>query len=184
MSDTVGRSTTGGRPPRAAGAVPSAAASNVRRVAELEAEALRARSLGERLAAALMAAAGTATFALVHVIWFVVWIALNLGAVKRIPVFDPYPFNFLTLIVSLESIFLAIWILISQNQMVRVADRRAHLDLQINILAEQESTAALRMLGRICEHLGIDVEDATEAALTEETDVEGIATDIDATVPS
>ena len=70
--------------------------------------------------------------------------------------FDPYPFSLLTMIVSLEAIFLSIWILISQNQMTRQADRREHLDLQINLLAEQESTATLRAVHGIAHHLGVD----------------------------
>ena len=76
------------------------------------------------------------------------------------------------MIASLEAIFLSIWILISQNQMSRQADRREHLDLQINLLAEQESTATLRVVNRIAEHLGVDVADcADDATLTRETDI-------------
>lgn len=163
---------------------PGSAKRNVERVAKLESDVLESRTLSARCAAGLMRLCGTATFASVHVVWFAVWIALNLGVVPGAPPFDPYPFNFLTLVVSLESIFLSIWILISQNEMMRVADRRAHLDLQINMLAEQESTAAIRMLQRISERLGIESEETVDAALSEETDVERIVSDIDRTVPS
>ena len=131
-----------------------AASSNVARVAKLEADALDARSLGARCATGLIRFAGTATFATIHLAWFVVWLTVNSGVVPGIRPFDPYPFSFLTLVVSLEAIFLSIWILIGQNEMERLADRRAHLDLQVNMLAEQESTAAIRMLQRISEHLG------------------------------
>src|SRR4029453_7889918 len=110
--------------------------------------------------------------ATIHLGWFVVWLTVNTGLVPGVRAFDPYPFSFLTLVVSLEAIFLSIWILIGQNEMERLADRRAHLDLQINMLAEQESTAAIRMLQRICERLGIPLDDAVDTALTEETDVE------------
>ncbi len=109
---------------------------------------------------------------------------MNTGLVPGVRPFDPYPFSFLTLVVSLEAIFLSIWILIGQNEMERLADRRAHLDLQINMLAEQESTAAIRMLQRISERLGIPPDDTVDTALAEETDVERIATAIDRTVPS
>ena len=163
---------------------PDTSSSNVARVAKLEADALGARSLGARCARGLIRVAGTTTFAVVHLAWFVVWIAVNTGLVPGIRPFDPYPFNFLTLVVSLEAIFLSIWILISQNEMERLADRRAHLDLQINMLAEQESTAAIRMLQRISEHLGIKSDDMVDKALAEETDVERIVTAIDQTVPS
>jgi uncharacterized membrane protein len=163
---------------------PDAPSSNVARIAKLEAEALDARSVSARCAAGLMRFAGTITFAAIHLVWFVVWLAVNTGLVPGVRPFDPYPFSFLTLVVSLEAIFLSIWILINQNQMERQADRRAHLDLQINMLAEQESTAAIRMLQRISEHLGIRSDDAVDTALSEETDVERIVTAIDQTVPS
>jgi uncharacterized membrane protein len=55
----------------------------------------------------------------------------------------------------LEAIFLSIFVLLSQNRLTRQAEKRAHLDLQVNLLAEQESTIALQLLQRICEHLGI-----------------------------
>jgi len=163
---------------------PGTPSGNVARVAKLESDALGARSLGARCATGLIRVAGTTTFAVVHLVWFVAWVAVNTGVVLGTRPFDPYPFNFLTLVVSLEAIFLSIWILISQNEMERLADRRAHLDLQINMLAEQESTAAIRMLQRISEHLGIKPDDTVDTALSEETDVERIVTAIDQTVPS
>jgi uncharacterized membrane protein len=58
-------------------------------------------------------------------VWFASWILVNSERVASIKPFDPYPFSLLTMIVSLEAIFLSIWILISQNQMTRQADRRA-----------------------------------------------------------
>src|SRR5207249_1655562 len=99
--------------------------------------------------------AGSSLFIVLHIIWFTVWIILNLGSVHIIHSFDPYPFTFLTMVVSLEAIFLSIFVLISQNRMAHQADRRAHLDLQINLLAEQENTMMLRMLETLCERHGI-----------------------------
>ena len=178
------RSSTGQTGSEARYCPPDTASGNVARVAKLETDALGARSLGARCATGLIRFAGTMAFAAVHLVWFVVWLVVNIGVVPGVRPFDPYPFNFLTLVVSLEAIFLSIWILIGQNEMERLADRRAHLDLQINMLAEQESTAAIRMLQRISEHLGIPADDTVDAALAEETDVERIATAIDETVPS
>jgi uncharacterized membrane protein len=175
---------TGSGPQPSQDCPPDTPSTNVERVAKLEADALSARSLSARCAAGLMRFAGTIAFAAIHLVWFVVWLAVNAGLVPGVQPFDPYPFNFLTLVVSLEAIFLSIWILINQNQMERLADRRAHLDLQINMLAEQESTAAIRMLQRISERLGIPSDDTVDAALAEETDVERIVTAIDETVPS
>lgn len=173
-----------GRGPVSPSAVESAVQANVRRIARLEEDQLRARSLSERIAGVLMRAAGTASFAVAHVVWFVAWIAINAGLVPRINAFDPFPFNLLTMIVSLEAIFLSIWILISQNQMTRQADRRAHLDLQINLLAEQESTATLRVVSRIAKHLGVAPDTSVNTALAEETDLDHLVSRMDEALPN
>jgi uncharacterized membrane protein len=157
---------------------------NVGRIAKLEEEQLRARSISERIAATVTQAAGTAIFAIAHLVWFIVWIVMNGKWVHGIKPFDPFPFNLLTMLVSLEAIFLSIWILISQKQMTRQAERRAHLDLQINLLAEQESTATLRIVHDIAEHLGIrDRGSRGDAALVEETDIERLVSRVDEALP-
>jgi uncharacterized membrane protein len=157
---------------------------NVAEIARLEEEQIRARTVTERIAGVVTRAAGTAAFATVHLVWFAAWLIVNGGFVPGVEPFDPFPFNLLTMIVSLEAIFLSIWILISQNQMSRLADRRAHLDLQINLLAEQESTATLRVVNRIAEHLGVDLADcAADETLTRETNVGGLASAVEATLP-
>jgi uncharacterized membrane protein len=159
-------------------------ARNVEQVATLEAKHFHALSIAERIAARLTSAVGSATCAAIHVGWFSGWIAINSGYVSAFEPFDPYPLSFLTLVVSLEAIFLAIWILISQNQLTRAADRRAHLDLQVNLLAEQEATAALGMLRRLCEHFGIKSEQpAIEAALAQKTDVAEIEATMTESLP-
>lgn len=158
---------------------------NVRQIARLEEQQLHARSASERIAGAVTRVAGTAVFAVAHLVWFASWILINSGRVARIKPFDPFPFNLLTLIVSLEAIFLSLWILISQNQMTRQAERRAHLDLQINLLAEQESTATLRAVHGIAQHLGVDpTKYVTDPSLAEETDVEHLASRMDEAMPS
>ena len=118
---------------------------NIRAIARLENEALHQRSLTGRISDGVTRFAGSSVFIVLHIIWFSLWIILNMGRVRGIHPFDPYPFTFLTMVVSLEAIFLSIFVLISQNRMAHQADRRAHLDLQINLLAEQENTLMLRM---------------------------------------
>jgi len=71
--------------------------------------------------------------------------------------FDPFPYQFLTLVVSLESIFLSLFILMSQNRSTNQADQRNHLDLQINLLAEHENTKMLQMLQALCAHHGLAI---------------------------
>ena len=173
-----------GRPGLAGLRVDSQVLVNVRQIARLEEQQLHARSASERIAGAVTRAAGTAVFAVAHLVWFASWILINSARVARIKPFDPYPFNLLTMIVSLEAIFLSIWILISQNQMTRQADRRAHLDLQVNLLAEQESTATLRAVHGIAQHLGVDpAMYLPDAPLAEETDIEHLASRMDEVMP-
>src|ERR1700704_1957978 len=69
--------------------------------------------------------------------------------------FDPFPFPFLTMTVSLEAIFLALFVLASQNTLTGQADKRSHLDLQIDLLAEREMTAVLQLLQDIAQHLEV-----------------------------
>jgi uncharacterized membrane protein len=73
--------------------------------------------------------------------------------------FDSFPFVFLTLVVSLEAIVLTLLALMSQKRLLKEADARAHLELQINLLVEQESTMTLRMVRRLCDHFGLEEEE-------------------------
>jgi uncharacterized membrane protein len=156
---------------------------NVAQIAKLEEEQIWARGLSQRIALAVTRAAGTSTFALAHLVWFASWIAINTGWVRRLRPFDPFPFNLLTTVVSLEAIFLSIWILISQNDMARQSDRRAHLDLQVNLLAEQESTETLRLVKHIADRLGVSTGAAADDTLEVETDLEHLASTMDETLP-
>jgi len=113
------------------------------------------RTTEERLADAITDFSGRMYFVYFHIVWFAIWILINLGYFGIKP-FDPYPFGLLTMIVSLEAIFLATFVLISQNRLSAEADRRADLDLQMDLLAEYELTRVIKMLDMIQDHLGID----------------------------
>ena len=95
-------------------------------------------------------------FVYIHLIWIGSWVVVNLGWLGIRP-FDPYPFGLLTMIGSLEAIFLSTFVLISQNRMAAAADRRAELDLQISLLSEHEVTQAIKMLDAIVQHLGVPI---------------------------
>lgn len=166
--------------PKTAGTPPL---TNIQTIAKLEEEALRRRTAMERVGDRLVPFAGSPTFALLHVIWFGVWIAMNQGLVPGVPIFDPYPFNFLTMTVSLEAIFITIAVLNSQNRMARLTDRRAQLDLQINMLAEQESTAALRLLQRVAERLGVPLGEPAPSELAEKTNVQDLVDKLEEKLP-
>jgi uncharacterized membrane protein len=127
---------------------------NIRTIMRLRVEAARDRGLHERIADAVTLFAGRMTFVYVHAIWFGGWIALNTGRLGIRP-FDPFPYGLLTMIVSLEAIFLATLVLISQNRLSAESERRADLNLQIGLLAEHEMTRALHMLDAIQDKMGI-----------------------------
>jgi len=158
---------------------------NIRAIARLENEALHQRSLTDRVSDSITRFAGSSVFILLHIIWFIVWIVLNVGDIPAIHPFDPYPFTFLTMVVSLEAIFLSIFVLISQNRMAHQADRRAHLDLQINLLAEQENTMMLRMLESLCEQQGIKTTPMKEEihSLFEKTDIHALMHELEKQLP-
>jgi uncharacterized membrane protein len=159
---------------------------NVRAIAALEQAAIRQRTPADRVSDAITRVAGSATFVVIHAIGFTVWIVANVGAFPGVSPFDPYPFAFLTLVVSLEAIFLAIFVLMSQNRMSRLADRRAHLDLQIDLLAEREVTAILKMLRALLEKQGISLDrlDRDVLDLLEDTDVGALADDLEQKLPA
>lgn len=117
----------------------------------------RKKSFQSKIADLLTSFSGSMIFVYVHAIWFGLWIALNVGWIGNKP-FDPFPFSLLTLVVSLEAIFLSTFVLISQNHAGRIADKRADLDLQINLLAEHEITRLLTLMDAVSDHLGVDVD--------------------------
>lgn len=127
---------------------------NMRTILRLRKKAARQRSVQDRIADFITAFSGSMQFLWLHVIWFAAWIVLNSGRVGLAP-FDPFPYGLLTMTVSLEAIFLATFVLISQNRLSREADFRADLDLHIGLLSEHELTRSLRMLDAIQDKLGI-----------------------------
>jgi uncharacterized membrane protein len=158
-------------------------AQNVAAIAALEEGALAQRTPAECAAEWIVGIVGTPKFALLHLGWFAAWILANSGLVLWLPVYDTYPFAFLTLVVSLEAIFLSLAVLVSQNRLTRQADRRAHLDLQINLLAEQESTRTVELLHRIADHLGLREAYADEEELARPTDIREVIAALDQTLP-
>lgn len=156
---------------------------NVKLIAELEERALATRSVGEKIGDAASRVIGSMPFVVFHLIWFAAWILLNLGAIPGIEPFDEFPFGLLTLVVSLEAIFLSLFLLISQNRMTRQADKRSHLDLQINLLAEAETTKILRMLEAIADKVGVSEEERPAPDLDQPTDIVRLATRVEKHIP-
>ena len=155
---------------------------NVEKVTRLEQAAREQRTPADRIAEHIAHFCGSMKFVWVHVIWFGGWILFN--SIPGLPHVDPFPFTFLTLIVSLEAIFLTLFVLISQNRMSREADHRAELDLQVNVLAEQEATMVLRILHDISHHLGVKGTASTDLAeLLKETRLDELSKKLDKALP-
>jgi len=158
---------------------------NIRAVADLEERALHERGTANRLSDAISRAVGSIPFVLFHIVWLSGWFILNSGIVPGVQPFDAFPFNFLTLVVSLEVFFVSVFVLISQNRMTRQAERRAHLNLQVDMLAEQELTAILQMVQGLCKKHGVEVlmRDVRLEELAKETDVQSVAAALEDRLP-
>jgi len=150
---------------------------NVEVVRQLEEGAKDERSRSDLVAEAIANFCGSMTFVWVHIFWFGFWILINVTpGIRHI---DPFPFTFLTLVVSLEAIFLSTFILISQNQDTKISERRNHLDLQINLLSEQENTKMIKMLQAIADKIGADLSHDQEVQeLSKPTEPEGLVRQI------
>ena len=153
---------------------------NIRTVARIQHEVAQRRTFAQRATDRVASFASHESTIFVHAAWFAIWIAANAGLLPLRP-FDPFPFTLLTTIVSLEAIFLTLFVMASQNRLTREADRRAHLDLQVNLLAEQEMTVVLQMLKEICEHLGLrdTIQSRKFLELAKRTDVSQLAQNLE-----
>jgi uncharacterized membrane protein len=140
---------------------------NIEVIKQLEDAARQQRTRSDLVAEAVARFCGSMTFVWVHILWFAVWLVLN--TVPGITHIDPFPFTFLTLVVSLEAIFLSTFILISQNHERKLSERRNNLDLQINLLSEQENTRMIEMLRGIAEKVGCEIPNAREVRTLSET---------------
>lgn len=152
---------------------------NIRTIIQLRHKSHSERTLQDRIADAITDFSGRMSFVYIHIAWFLTWIVLNSGLLG-FPPFDPFPYGLLTMIVSLEAIFLATFILISQNRQDKENDRRADLALHIGLLNEHEVTRALQMLDAIQEKLGIiDHANSELADLEMETKPEDVLAEIE-----
>jgi len=152
---------------------------NIRTIIQLRQKAADERSLQDRIADAITFFSGHMLFVYVHIVWFGVWILLNDGRLG-LPAFDPFPYGLLTMVVSLEAIFLSTFVLISQNRLSEESERRADLALHIDLLTEHELTRVLQMLEAIQDKMGIvNDEDSELADLEMETKPEDVLAEIE-----
>ncbi len=151
---------------------------NIRTIIRLRLKTSRERSVQDRAADAITSFSGSMVFVYLHIAWFSIWVLLNTGRFGVHP-FDPFPYGLLTLVVSLEAIFLSALVLITQNRLSDEGEHRADLDLHIGLLAEHELTRVLQMLDAIQDKLGVANHAASELAdLEMETRPEDVLAEI------
>ena len=157
----------------------SVLARNIRTLQERRQREEVAATFEERVADAITRFTGSMRFVYLHVVIFGAWIIINLGAIPWVPRFDP-SFVILAMVASVEAIFLSTFILITQNRMTATAEKRAELDLQINLLAEHEVTKLVAMVAAVADRLGVKTEvDEEISELKEDVVPEAVLDEID-----
>ena len=136
------------------------------------------RSRMEVLADRMIGVASSTPFLTIHAIIFVAWILWNVPGIP-LPRFDPYPYGMLTTIVSLEAIFLSIFVLMTQSRESRIGELREELTLQVNLRMEEEITKTLHLVAGLYARLGLKMADDPELrAMLEPLDPKKIENDL------
>jgi uncharacterized membrane protein len=115
----------------------------------------------DRVADRITSFAGSLNFVYLHSVWFGIWVLLNVGLLGASVEFDKFPFGLLTMIVSLEAIFLSTFVMVSQNRQAARADLRAELDFETNLRSEIWAVHMGQALGIDATH----VEDVVKRAI-------------------
>lgn len=137
-------------------------------------------SAADKVADKITTLGGSNLNIILHIIWFGSWVIINSGMISGFKPFDPFPFSFLTMTVSLEAIFLSMFVLKSQTKQSAAADKRAKIDLQINLIAERENTKLLKLVLEIQQYLGMKQKSDPEIKeLKKKTDMYKIAKILD-----
>lgn len=131
-------------------------------IKSFKAKANAKRTPTEKFADLMTSKFGSISFLLLNALWFGAWIAVNVGWIPALDAFDPFPFGLLTMIVSLEAIFLAIIVLVSQNREARVAELREEIELQISTVSETEITKMIHLLTILLEKQGVKIDEDPE----------------------
>jgi uncharacterized membrane protein len=152
------------------------AAKNIESIVNLEREDHAELSPLHRLSHRLGWFVGTVYFVMVQCVAILVWVLLNAGPLHLAHPFDPYPFSLLSVVLSTEAVLLTSFVLIRQSAIDLQSERRNHLDLQINLLAEEKVTTMLNLLRGVAARLDVDMSDHRQSEeQAQKTPVESIA---------
>jgi uncharacterized membrane protein len=149
---------------------------NIDAILRLEKQDEERLGIHHRVFHAIGSFVGTVPFIMLQCVAVACWVALN-GSFPRYAV-DTFPFPLLATLLALEAVFLTSCVLIRQNVTDRILEKRDHLELQINLLAEREATRSLRILQKVAKRLNLDDEDCQYDELAHETSVNQIARDL------
>lgn len=146
-----------------------------RAVRALKARHAAQRSPLETAADRLTRVASSGYFLAAHALWFITWILWNTGYIPWLRPIDPFPFGLLTMIVSLEAIFLSIFVLMAQRRESSIAELREEITLQVLLRAEEEVTKTLQLVAGLYPRLGYKLaEDPELADMMKPLDAESI----------
>ena len=126
--------------------LPSFISENIQAIISAEQAANLRRSRSEAIYEFVGGSIGTLNFVALQLIGVILWVVINAALIPSVRPFDPFPFPILNQIIALEAVLMTAFVLMKQNRMSKLADRRAHLDLQINLLTERETTKIIGML--------------------------------------
>jgi uncharacterized membrane protein len=159
--------------------------SHIDLIAKQEHEFLSQRSVSESIGDRVASFAGSIYFVLLHAVVVLFWVLINTNRISGIPRFDPYPYSLLGTVVAIEAVFLASFILMRQTRMTRRAERRDHLNLQIDLISEKEITKVLQLTRAICAQMGLMkvADDAELKELSQETSIETLSQRLEDTLP-
>jgi uncharacterized membrane protein len=159
--------------------IPPTTAKNIESILRLEHEDHAELSALHRLSHRVGWFVGTVYFILGQCVLTLSWVLLNAGPWRLSRPFDAYPFPLLSAVLAMEAVLLTSFVLIRQSATSVQSDRRNHLDLQINLLAEEEITAVLNLVRDIAAKLDVDGHDSPESKeRAKGTPVESIARDL------
>ena len=161
------------------------AEAHIDQIVKQEEDALERRSHAERLADTIGVFAGSPQFIILHLVLVLAWLLMNSGIVDKQKPFDPYPFSLLGVTVAVEAVILSSFILMRQNRMMRRGERRDHLNLQVDLLAEKEITTLLQMVRAISGHLGLQhiAADKDIREMSQNISIESLSQSLDEKLP-
>ena len=137
-------------------AAPASIAENIDQIIRVEKDALERRSRAEAVVDAIGGFVGTPRFVVLQAVAFTVWVTVNSVKFLGIVAFDPFPFPLLSAITAFEAVLIAAFVLMKQNRISVIVDRRDHLDLQVNLRTERQATQIIQMLDRLSAHVGFE----------------------------